>query len=64
MDDDRRWAHVEHADVHLPAQVEDAIRVARLRAGDNRLPVVLAGDVVLLSVADFTAWYGTLPDRG
>jgi len=57
-----QWAHVERADVELPAQVEEALRMARQRAGDARLPVVLAGDVVLVALADFTEWYGPLPE--
>jgi len=60
--DGKRWAHVEHADVELPAQVEEALRMARQRAGDARLPVVLTGDVVCVALVDFTAWYGPLPD--
>jgi len=36
--------------------------MARQRAGDARLPVVLTGDVVCVALVDFTAWYGPLPD--
>jgi len=59
-----QWAHVARVDVKLPAQVEEALRVARQRAGAARLPVVRAGGVVCLALADFTAWYGPLPPGG
>jgi len=60
--DDKRWAHVEHAAVELSPQAEETLRMARQRAGDARLPVVLAGDVVCVTLADFTEWYGPLPE--
>lgn len=59
----QKWAQVECVDVELPSQVGEALRTARQRAGTARLPVVRAGlDVVCIALADFTAWYGPLPE--
>lgn len=51
----QRWAQVERVAAELPTQVQDALRMARHRAGNARLPVVQAGDVVFVALSDFTA---------
>lgn len=48
----------------LPESITAALQQARLWAGEARLGVVLCGDVVVVDLHDWRAWYGPLGQEG
>lgn len=56
-----QWAEVVQANGQLPATIANALALAQYRARGQRLPVVRAGDVLVIPAADFARFYGALP---
>lgn len=58
-----QWAEVVHANGQLPATIANALALAQYRARGQRLPVVRAGDVLVIPVDAFQRFYGALPSE-